>query len=172
MTSTILSFLCLFVVVPPHQLFLVLRYWGDNSDKIHMCKFYFIDDISSPQVVDKELTSRVETFNRSSRAPLTLRSCDYSYSMIAKISFDHGVITDHSNPVVYFHYRFTLTKISFQRIGYTRLFLNKYICISRGLSGWLILGYVNPCWVILCRNQFNNFGLQFYTIKNLSSQSF
>ena len=25
--------------------------------------------------------------------------------------------------------------------------------------------YVNPCWVILCQSQFNNYGLQLYTIQ-------
>ena len=34
------------------------------------------------------------------------------------------------------------------------------------LFGWFVLQHINPCWVILCQNQFNDYGLQLYTVQN------
>ena len=33
------------------------------------------------------------------------------------------------------------------------------------LVGWLVLRHINFCWVILCPCQFNNYGLQLYTVQ-------
>ena len=33
------------------------------------------------------------------------------------------------------------------------------------MDGWLVLWHVNPCWVILCKNKFNNYGLQLYMVQ-------
>ena len=40
------------------------------------------------------------------------------------------------------------------------------------LLGWLILWYVNPCWVILCQHLFNKNGFQFYAEQNPIFESF